>query len=88
MERILGRVDQKAKALSDMLQLVADSFYPQHQAKEAPAKIPQTAVCGYFKSSLLGQANHMERCLCLITIPKLNRETHGQLETSLPTLYD
>jgi len=46
MERILGRVDQKAKALSDMLQLVADSFYPQHQAKEAPAKIQQTAVWG------------------------------------------
>jgi len=46
MGRILGRVGQKAKALSDILQLVADSFYPQHQAKEAPAKIQQTAVWG------------------------------------------
>src|SRR6185369_17090953 len=33
------------------------SWVSERQAKEALTKVPQTAVCGYFKSSLLDQAN-------------------------------
>jgi len=53
----------------------------QRQAKEALAKIPQTAVCGYFKSSLLGQANPMAN---VVPEPTLFREGWTEQIHKLP----
>ena len=50
--------------------------------------IPQTAVCGYFKSSLLGHANPMANAVPEPTLSRrrldLNKSTNGRLWDSIP----